>query len=756
MEFSSGSTFDAVSTGVITAEALTITAVVNTKIYDGTTSAAGVPAITSGSLRTGDTANFIENYSTRNVGTGLTLTPSGTVNDGNGGHNYTYTFDAVSTGVITAEALTITAVANTKTFDGTTSAAGVPTIAAGILRTGDTANLIENYSTRNVGTGLTLTPSGTVNDGHDGHNYTYTFEVLSTGVITAEALTITAVANTKTYDRTTSAAAVPTITSGSLGTGDNADFFEAYITRNAGTGLSLTPSGTVNDGNGGHNYTYTFNASPTGVITAEGLTITAMANTKNYDGTTSAAGVPTITSGILRTGDTANFIETYGTRNAGTGVTLTPSGTTNDGNGGHNYTYTFDAVSTGVITAEALTITAVADNKTYDGTTSAAGVPTITSGSLRTGDTADFSETYNTRNVGTGLTLTPSGTVNDGNGGKNYTINTETATGTITPAALIVRANDFSTVYGSPLPVVTETITGFVGGDTSSVVRGAPVLATTAAPGANAGAYSITVAAGTLSATNYVFLAAELITGTLTVKPAPLVIAAVSTSILVGQAVPALTAVYTGFVDGDTAASLTRPPILRSVPTSPSAPGNYPITVSGASSPNYTITYVPGTLTVIVAPATVESVSIQKIKLSKHKMVRGIVLQFSEALDSADAQHISAYTLVTVQKNEKQKSKPVPISRANYNSLAFKVTLLTRKPLALNPPLDLTVKAASLLDALGRELDGNDSGQSGANFTAVLSKAGTSVTSARPLARIGGLSSRAVDAVLTAGLLTGR
>ena len=81
--------------------------------------------ITSGSLGTGDTANFIETYSTPNVGTGLTLTPSGTVSDGNDGDNYTYTFVPVSTGVITAEALTITAVTNTKVYDATTSAVDV-------------------------------------------------------------------------------------------------------------------------------------------------------------------------------------------------------------------------------------------------------------------------------------------------------------------------------------------------------------------------------------------------------------------------------------------------------------------------------------------------------------------------------------------------------------------------------------------------------------------------------------------------------
>ena len=225
----------------------------------------------------------------------------------------------------------------------------------------------ETYSTPNAGTGLTLTPSGTVEDGNDGNNYTYTFVPVSTGVITAEALTITAVTNSKTYDGTTSAAALPVITSGSLQGSDTADFVETYSTQNVGTGLTLTPSGVVNDGNGGNNYTYTFVADSTGVITAEALTITAVTNTKTYDGTTSAAAVPVITSGSLGTGDTADFIETYNTPNVGTGLTLTPSGVVNDGNGGNNYTYTFVPVSTGVITAEALTITAVFNTKTYDG-----------------------------------------------------------------------------------------------------------------------------------------------------------------------------------------------------------------------------------------------------------------------------------------------------------------------------------------------------------------------------------------------------
>ena len=54
-------------------------------------------------------------------------------------------------------------------------------------------------------------------------------------------------------------------------------------------------------------------------ITARAITVTATANTKSYDGTTSAAAIPTITSGSLAPGDTATFTETYATASAGTG-----------------------------------------------------------------------------------------------------------------------------------------------------------------------------------------------------------------------------------------------------------------------------------------------------------------------------------------------------------------------------------------------------------------------------------------------------
>ena len=450
----------------ITTRAITVTAATNTKTYDGTVSAAATPTITSGTLASGDTANFIEAYSSKNVGTGLTLTPSGTVTNGANDvtANYTITFVNNTTGVISARALTVTAATNTKTYDGTASAAAAPTITSGALQTGDTANFTESYSNKNAGVGnKTLIPTGTISDGNSGNNYTYTFVNFTTATINSEALTVTAATNSKGYDGTASAAATPTITSGAVQSGDTANFTEAYSSKNVGTGLTLTPSGTVTDGNSGNNYAVTFVTNATGIITARAITVTAVAtNTKVYDATTNAAAVPTITFGTLAAGDTASFTEAYSTKNAGTSLTLTPSGSVSDGNSGKNYAVTFVTNTTGVITARSITVTAATNSKTYDGTTTAAATPTITSGTVQIGDTANFTESYSTKNAGVGnKTLIPTGTVSDGNSGNNYTYTfVNFTTGTINKLAITVTAATNTKTYdGTTSAAATPTIT---------------------------------------------------------------------------------------------------------------------------------------------------------------------------------------------------------------------------------------------------------------------------------------------------------
>ena len=88
---------------------------------------------------------------------------------------------------------------------------------------------------------------------------------------------------------------------------------------------------------------------------------------------------------------------------------------------------------------------------------------------------------------------------------------------------------------------------------------------------------------------------------TVTVGKAPLTVTVNNATKVVGAAVPSLTYAITGFVNGDTAANLSTPPVVSTTATSSSPTGTYPIAVSGATSLNYAIRFVNGTLTVTPA-----------------------------------------------------------------------------------------------------------------------------------------------------------
>src|SRR5882757_9721995 len=99
----------------------------------------------------------------------------------------------------------------------------------------------------------------------------------------------------------------------------------------------------------------------------------------------------------------------------------------------------------------------------------------------------------------------------------NYNVVYVNGTLTVDKAILIVTPSNQSIVAGSVLPAFSATITGFINGDTQTVVTGLPALTTTATSSSPAGSYPITATLGTLAATNYSFTFG---TGTLTITPA--------------------------------------------------------------------------------------------------------------------------------------------------------------------------------------------------------------------------------------------
>ena len=84
----------------------------------------------------------------------------------------------------------------------------------------------------------------------------------------------------------------------------------------------------------------------------------------------------------------------------------------------------------------------------------------------------------------------------------------------------------------------------------------------------------------------------------LTINRAALVITANSVNRAYGQANPTFTAAYAGFVNGDSQANLSTTLMFTTTANTASIPGMYPITVSGATSSNYNISFLPGVLTV--------------------------------------------------------------------------------------------------------------------------------------------------------------
>ncbi|MBI5004416.1 peptidoglycan-binding protein [Candidatus Kaiserbacteria bacterium] len=601
------------ATLTITARPVTVTAITDNKTYDGTTSSTGVPTITSGSLAGGDSVAWTQIFDTKIVGTGKTLTPSGTVSDGNSGNNYSYTFVADTTGEITTRAITVTAVANTKAYDGDTTALGVPTLTAGTLAAGDTGTFSESYDTKDAGSSHILTSSGTIADAgvvDMTGNYTITFDTISTGIITARPLTVTGItANNKTYDATTDATlSGGGVLSGVVGSEDvslTGTPVGAFDDVNATTGKTVTISGFSLSGADIGNYSLT-TPTATADIAERAITITAQPNTKTYDGTTDAAALPTHSADLQGTDTITDLAEVYDTQHAGTGKTLSVSAyTVNDGNSGANYDVTTVADHTGVIDQEAVTVTAAANTKVYDGDTTAVAVPTVTSGTIASGDTTNFAESYSVKTVGTGKTLTPSGTITDGNSGNNYIVTFEsTLNGTITQKELTVSG----VTAGDKTYDATTDVTLGGSGALAGVVPGDTVTLDGTLTGVfsskNVGTHSVVVSGFSITGDDAANYSLTQPTPSATISAAPLSITAVTDSkVYDSTQSSSSTPTVSGLQASDSVTGLAQEYDNKNVGTGKTLSVSAYTVNDGNSGNNYTVTTNDDTTGVITSAA---------------------------------------------------------------------------------------------------------------------------------------------------------
>ena len=461
--------------------------------------------------------------------------------------------------------------AGNKMYDGNATASftgGSLTLDPGVISpdvvTLNTSGLIGTFSDKNVGTSKTVQISGLTLNGADAGNYSLT-QPTRQADITTKPITVTAVTNTKVYDGTTSAAATPT--NSGLAAGDSSNFTESYTTKHVGIGnKTLVPAGVVNDGNNGDNYSYTYTDFTTGSITTLPITITAVTNTKVYDGTTSAAATP-INSG-LATGDTASFTEAYSDMNAGIGnKTLVPAGVVSDGNSGNNYSYTYTNFTTGTINKANATVTVNGYTGTYDG--SAHGATLVSATGV---NAEDLSASVSLDS--TSFTNVPGGTANwtftDVTG--NYNNDSGNAAITINKANATITVNGYTGTYdGSAHGATLVSATGVNAEDLSASVSLGSSF--TNAPGGTAN--------WTFSSTNYNNDSGN---AAITINKVALTVTANNQTMLSGSADPAFTFGYSGFVNGETATALTTAPTCG-VSVAHSGAGVYAIVCAAALPP---------------------------------------------------------------------------------------------------------------------------------------------------------------------------
>jgi filamentous hemagglutinin family protein len=450
------------------------------KTYDGTTAA----TLTSGNtVLVGEIASDVANgalgvkgtaiYGTKNAGSGLLVSVTAASLTGADAVDYVLASTSFSSNVGTIDAKALTASLTgvvAKVYDGTT----VATLGAGNYHLagaigGDSVGLNDpttgTYAQKDVGTGLGVTVTGAGLTGSDAGNYVLSSATISAsiGKITPATVVDTLVGTiTKTYDgsNTATLAAANYSVSGIVA-GDGVTLNDptsgTYASANAGN-RTVTVSGLALLNNAAGDYVLKSSTltDTSGVINQKVLTASLVGVVdKTYDTTTTAtlaAGNYSLTGGVIA-GDSVTLNDpakgAYATKDAGSGILVTVSGLKLGGASASNYMIANTSISgaVGEIDAKVLTATLNGNvSRVYDATriatlsssnfklTGAYASDGITLGAPTTG-------TFDTKDVGSGKTITASGLTLGNNAAGDYVLastTVTTATGIITPYPLTV------------------------------------------------------------------------------------------------------------------------------------------------------------------------------------------------------------------------------------------------------------------------------------------------------------------------------
>src|ERR1035437_7308686 len=709
------------STGNITAAGLTVSGVTaNNKIYDGTTAAtlntgnATLVGVFGGDVVTLISTGATGTFTSKSAGTAKVITTSGFALVGSDVSNYTLA-QPTTTGNIIGIILTVTGItANNKVYNGTTTATLNTGGAAlsGVIG-GDVVNLVSigatgTFINKNVGTGKSVTTSGFTLGGTDAGNYTLT-QPSSAANITTAGLTVSGVTANKVYDETTAAIlntggaslvgvfgadVVTLVSTGATGT---------FLNKNVGTGKSVSTSGFTLGGTDAGNYTIT-QPGLTSNITPAGLTVTGVtANNRVYDGT-NAATLNTgslVLAGVMG-GDVVTLVSTGATgtfvnKNAGTGKIVSTSGFTLGGTNVGNYTLTQPS-TTANITAAGLTISGVtANNKVYNGTTTAtlntgsAVLSGVIGGDVVTLVPTGATGTFANKNVGTGKSVSTSGFTLGGTDAGNYTITQPSSVANITTAGLTVsgvtannKVYDGTTaaslntgsaalvsVFGTD--AVTLVSTGATGTFADRNVGSGKVVSTSGfnLGGTDSGNYTLTQPS----------LIADLLPKAVTITANDFIKHFNTILTFTGNEFTA-----EGLIPGDAV-----PSVIISSPGAPASAdvGKYVISIAGGADDNYQFSYVNGTLTVGKSTLIVMADNKTKVYGSENSELS---ITYSGFFKNEDASVLDVNPVVTTTALNTSNAGSYAITLSGGSDNNYDLTLVNGSLEIVKAPLTITAE----------------------------------------------------------------
>lgn len=489
------------------------------KEYDGTTTAT-VQALPLTGVAEGDAVTLQAingRFATAGADDGKTVTADISLVGANGNYRLTQN-TATALANISKRTVTGSVDVADRDYDRTTAATITPLALDRKVGSDDVALRVDSGSFPAAGVGsydvtATVSLTGAAKD-----NYRLTSTTATdTAVIRALALTATITAAHKPYDGGTAAVVTPDVRGILLGDDVTTTVVTpVFADKNAENGKIVTASLQLA---GLHSGNYTLAAGPystTANITKLPTTGSFTADTKVYDGTTTATVlVKTVTSRVGADDVKLSLTAAFADKNVGTGKAVSAVSPSLTGGDAVNYTLGAVADATADITALPTTGSFTADNKVYDGTRDATVLTkSVTS---RVGNDAvelDLTAVFADKNVGNGKAVSAVSPSLTGADATNYALgNVANATADITAKVLTVTASSHQVIKGAAVPTITASITGFVPGEESTPLTTAPSCSTTYTPTGSAFSYPTTCEG--LAAQNYT---ASYVSGLVTVS----------------------------------------------------------------------------------------------------------------------------------------------------------------------------------------------------------------------------------------------